>query len=1081
MQHSYSRPLLLSAALALGCFSVTAQRFTLDTSFDTDGRVTTEITPPASQDNLHQLYPQADGKTIALGVSKLGYATVRYNADGSLDTAYGTGGKIIYSLSSQRPNMTFTLAQLQLLPNGKLLATGSSSSAGALICFNADGTIDSAFGDNGLVLRPTTATTERGSIFRSVQVQADGKLVVVGSRYVRSGGLGTYNYLLVSRYNPNGALDLEYSTFFQISPSTDSVEGFSLAIQPDGKILAGGVYGTTNFRPVFVRLLPDGTPDPAFGTAGRVFSSISYDFRNSQILLLPDGRFMVSLGSGATINRAAFARFLPSGALDTSFGVNGVAEYGYSSPAPYDVAGEYGRGRLAAQADGKIIVGGFNGTAFGVLRLNTDGTKDSSFGDNFDQTIRTDFNAPNTPTYYTVSSVASVLVLPDGKIMAGGSHSKQKGFNDATDKSTMFALARYAAAPTSTLPNGVWNGSVSTAYDNAQNWSNNVLPADTTINILVPRAANRYPTLTTAAVARNLTVEAGATLTIAATGSLTAMRALLLNGAVVGDGVLRTRGLRPQIIAGTSTDESRINTLDIGPAGASLAGPLNLNQMLILNGPLATNGQKLRLLSYKNIPSGQTSTAMVVNNGNGAVLGDVTVERNITGQSGLGYRHYSSPVTNATFGTLAYNGFVPVLNQAYNTAADPSKVTPFPNVFEYDETRLSATTPGFEQGWMVPASALQPGKGYTLNTYGFNGVGSPVSFVGTLNNGTISRTLTAGTQNESGWNFLGNPYPAPLDWNKVTIPAGVSSAAYVFRSSGDYTGAYVSYVNGIGASNVIPAMQGFFVRASVPSVTLQFTNAARLTTYANPDFLRPAADTRPQLRLDLTGPGQTQPADAAHVYFQQGATALADEQFDAYKLPGTSAQLSTSAGPDQLSINGLPLLGSQGTSVAVSVWADQAGSYTLTAGQLLNFDAGIAVVLEDKLTGAWHDLRVQPTYSFGVATANTRLTSRFVLHFGQSQALASQPSLGAASVALFPNPVVGGQLHIQLNGLSSASQKVEAQLYNALGQVVRQQRFAVSGGALDAALPVRGLSKGVYTLRLTSGQQVSAHQVIIPE
>ncbi|TGE29106.1 T9SS type A sorting domain-containing protein [Hymenobacter metallicola] len=1082
MQHHYYWPFALGLLLSTGTiFTAQAQRFELDASFDSDGKVTTELTPPSSNDNLTKIYPQADGKIIALGRSRLGgWVTVRYNTDGSVDTSYGTNGVIGYDLATQRPGTTFTLNQLQLLPDGKLLAVGVSGSQGALLRFNADGTIDSGFGSNGLLVRPT-ATNETSSTFRTAQLQPDGKIVAVGTRYQRAvTGTRVYNYLLVKRYNSDGTPDMEYTTAFVISTfGYDDTDGYGLAIQPDGKLLvsARATLQQSASKLAFVRLLADGSPDNSFGTAGRLYTGLDCRLMSSQILLLPSGKFVVNMNGDFN---GTFGRFLPSGALDTSFGVNGVATFQHDNASrydgPYHVAGGYNNGELALQADGKIVVGGFNGTRFGLLRINTDGTKDSSFGSNFDQSIATDFSTPTPNANYFVAGVRSVLIQADGKIVAGGSVSRQKSITDNSNSSTMFALARYAAVVSNNLPNGVWNGSVSTAFDNAQNWSNNLLPSDT-VNILIPKAATRYPTLSTAASGRNLTVEEGATLTLAAAGTLTTMGSVTLNGLVVGEGLLRTRGTSVQRIAGGGASESRTATLDIGPAGAQLAGPLKITQRLILNGSLATNGQTLRLMS-----SGSTGTAMVVNNAPSAVVnGTVTVERSVSPlfNLGQGYRHYSSPVSNAKFSTLAYNGFVPVRNEAYNTAADPGTVSPFPNIFEYNEARVTAPN-SFDQGWQVPADALEVGKGYTLNTYSFPGGASPITFVGTLNNGTISRTLTAGSQNESGWNFVGNPYPAPIDWNLVTIPTGMSGAAYVFRSTGDYTGSYVSYVNGVGPSNIIPAMQGFFVRATAPSVTLQFTNAARLTIYADPAFFRPAAESRPLLRLDVTAPGQSQPADAAYVYFQQGATALTDAQFDAYKLPGTGpAQLSTVAGADKLAINGLPLLTSQGSSVALTLSTSTAGTYTFSAGQLLNFDPATPVLLEDKATGTWQDLRQQPSYSFTTPTANTTLNSRFVLHFGQNRVLGSQKGLGAATVSLYPNPVTNGQLQIQVSGLPSAAQKVHVQLYNTLGQVVRQQAYTSQAGAVDGSLPTQDLSSGVYTLRLTNGQQVSTHQVVI--
>nr|GFD13968.1 hypothetical protein [Tanacetum cinerariifolium] len=157
----------------------------------------------------------------------------------------------------------------------------------------------------------------------------------------------------------------------------------------------------------------------------------------------------------------------------------------------------------------------------------------------------------------------------------------------------------------------------------------------------------------------------------------------------------------------------RVRNLTITNAsGVTLSVPTAVAQLLTLaNGNLTLADQSLTLLSDA------TGTAMVVNT-NGVVNGTATVQRYIdpATNGGAGYRHYSSPVQNATVADLATSGFTPVVNPAYNTQGN--SVTPFPTVFGYDANRLTASGANFDQGWYSPAAmseVLTPGLGYTVN------------------------------------------------------------------------------------------------------------------------------------------------------------------------------------------------------------------------------------------------------------------------------------------------------------------------------------------------------------------------------
>jgi hypothetical protein len=432
---------------------------------------------------------------------------------------------------------------------------------------------------------------------------------------------------------------------------------------------------------------------------------------------------------------------------------------------------------------------------------------------------------------------------------------------------------------------------------------------------------------------------------------------------------------------------------------------------------------------------------------------------------------------------LATAGFTPVVNPAYNTAAVPNTVTPFPTVFGYSEARVNTSgnpaPQDFDKGFFSPNSlgdALEVTRGYTVNVP----ASQTVDFVGTLNNGDYNASgLSRGTQAESGYQLLGNPYPSPIDWDLVTL-ANVDAAVYVYRSTGQYAGTYSTYVaNGTGTNggtDQIPVAQGFFVRVSTPGSSngqVSFANAARLTTYASPVFQR-GASTAPLVRLDLRG--TTGSADEAVVYFDAAATAGFDSSMDAYKLVGGNGPLVATeiASPlTALSVNALPALGTADVVVNVRLQVGQAGMYALRAAELLRLPAGTFAFLRDAQTGARIDLSTQPEYTFQLAAGVS--TGRFSLLLTQQAVLSNAPAALTQQVSVFPNPARGA-VSIALPA-TLARQATDVQVVNALGQTVL--RSTLAAGTTARTLSLSGVARGVYTLRLQTEQGTVNKRLVV--
>ncbi|QKG54354.1 T9SS type A sorting domain-containing protein [Hymenobacter sp. BRD67] len=453
-------------------------------------------------------------------------------------------------------------------------------------------------------------------------------------------------------------------------------------------------------------------------------------------------------------------------------------------------------------------------------------------------------------------------------------------------------------------------------------------------------------------------------------------------------------------------------------------------------------------------------------------------------------------MSNTTLADLTTAGYTPEISQAsvYNSSATPGTTTPFPTLFSYDQSRLASVTnnySAFDKGFVVPTSLSAPmsvGKGYVAQI----GAAQLVDFVGTPTTGdqsplALSRNATGSANaTDAGWQLVGNPYPAPLDYSLVA-PAdrsGLDAAMYVVQSTGPYAGGYRTYVNGQSTSTtnnpLIGSSQGFWVRVSTGQTTgsLTFRNAQRVTSYASQAaFQRTAADTRPALRLELAGAGL---ADAWVAYVEAGATPSFDSQYDAAKLANSTGLnlSSTTTSGERLAIDGRPAFTS-GLVLPLAVGVPAAGSYTLTAAAFSNLPAGLDAYLTDSQNGQTLKLSVGTSYNFAVSAtqATSLLTGRFSLRFGPQTALATLPELTATSVAVYPNPA-HGRFSVEVPGIAQAA-SVQVELLNTLGQVVGRQTAALPAAGTTLTVETTGLAAGVYTLRLQAGTSTLAKRVVI--
>ncbi|MBC7939116.1 MAG: hypothetical protein H7Z19_05020, partial [Chitinophagaceae bacterium] len=176
----------------------------------------------------------------------------------------------------------------------------------------------------------------------------------------------------VVRYTANGFPDVSFGGGSGKLTILGNDVGQGLALQPDGKLLLVGSLinpiapASAGF--LLKRLMPNGTLDSGFGTAGTVATSLSVNAAANAVALLADGR-MVVVGSRMFSANPNFvvARYAADGALDTSFGIGGTLSIDFFG---FTDLGE----NVLVQADGKILVSGSAQTlrsdGYGLARIN---------------------------------------------------------------------------------------------------------------------------------------------------------------------------------------------------------------------------------------------------------------------------------------------------------------------------------------------------------------------------------------------------------------------------------------------------------------------------------------------------------------------------------------------------------------------------------------------------------------------------------------------------------------------------------------------------------------------------------------
>jgi uncharacterized delta-60 repeat protein len=378
---------------ASGCASGVPGRTDFGTVLPTSKVVTTldcSVVFGSSNDTAKLRIAQHDGSGVAM--AGLPGAT--------LTAGFGTAGKVHYNDALAPFGMAVVVQ-----PDGKLVVAakvnGVSGGDFGVYRFNADGTIDGSFGTGG---RVTTSFTNNSDEAYDLALQPDGKIVVVGRVNGIAGNFGDYG---IARYSSAGVLDPTFGTggLVQAGFSGAQDDMYTVALQPDGKILGGGWCNCGATSGYVTRYTSAGVLDTTWGTAGVV----GMPGRVERIALQLDGT-LYAAGNDGPGTSMVLARLTSAGAFDGSFGTSGIASAaqppGYTGPTPTSIA---------VQADGKVVLGGNVSDTVGrwaLVRYSSSGAVDTSFGSSGWAVL---------PYGISHAGIRYVTPEPNGQLTVGGS------------------------------------------------------------------------------------------------------------------------------------------------------------------------------------------------------------------------------------------------------------------------------------------------------------------------------------------------------------------------------------------------------------------------------------------------------------------------------------------------------------------------------------------------------------------------------------------------------------------------------------------------------------------------------------
>jgi len=385
--------------------------------------------------NFVDLAVQPDGKVVVSAtVANTGsddFGVLRLNANGTLDTNFGTQGQTIVAFDGGGNN-TDVATSVMLQPNGRIVVCGQASGDGSMngndfgiLRLTSAGAPDTTFSGDGKATVPFDIGPigSRNDFAVRCSLQADGKILAAGQAQADT----SVGRMAVARLNTDGSRDTGFNgsgtATVDFGPAYPSSLAFSVKSLSNGDtLLIGGATGASTSW-AFARLNASGQLDNTFGNSGIALIDSGFPsyqpYEALDAVVLPDNSFVavgiMALQPALTNLDFGIFKFTANGSLDTSFG-NGGGQI-----VPFDLGGGFTDlgVEVVQDAEGRFLAVGFSSTDTAatttMLRLRADGSFDPTFGVGGKLTVA---SAP-PPHPDEGDNGTSIALTADGSILVG--------------------------------------------------------------------------------------------------------------------------------------------------------------------------------------------------------------------------------------------------------------------------------------------------------------------------------------------------------------------------------------------------------------------------------------------------------------------------------------------------------------------------------------------------------------------------------------------------------------------------------------------------------------------------------------
>ena len=654
------------------------------------------------------------------------------------------------------------------------------------------------------------------------------------------------------------------------------------------------------------------------------------------------------------------------------------------------------------------------------------------------------------------------------------------------------------------------NDSYTTRWDTIVNWDANAIPTltDAVLIPVVPADGTRYPLISTDnQQVSSLTIESGADVSLSGSISFDVLGDLLGGGEMSGgaNDTVRVKG-----DLGIMTSSIKYYEMN-GTSQQILSSPLTLYNLTVDNSSGVRIDGNTEITSTLTLTSGSLiipSGYSLIANTKSITSGTIRSEREITGSTG--WRLLASPVAS-TYGDLFNN----IFTQGY-TGSDST--TGSPSILYYDETYTGTDN----QRWRKPTNSTNSttaGRG--LFVYVFGSIGGEAAYsnllpitldvTGTEEEGTASTFdfgVTYTSAADTGWNLIGNPFAASIDWDDAGwTKTNMDNVIYIWdHSANSGSGAYLTWNGSSGSlgDGLIPPFQGFWVKANTSSPSLKVPKTAKTTGGV---FYKQANELNPLIMflLEADTLGAT-----THIQFNEMGS-INKDTYDAYYLvPPTNTYLelyTQSYDDNYLSIQSQPYR--FGLPLEIPIYVDGhvegnplPGAYRISWPRIDDMHPEWTVTLEDLETGVEIDLANQDYYEFDhTSLSRTVLAStvpskkltrtkpfqilkkdagnnpRFLIRIDPGNAFPEIPRKFALGQN-YPNPFNEGTVIPFAIPLEA---KVSLTIYDIRGRMVKElvknNHFGPGNHKFDWL--ATGRSSGVYIYRLKIDDQYYTRKMIL--